>query len=108
MLSTQVVLTVLAAFERMNEDLIWNLHQLQVMSTMALLSTGFLAAWLPQALDRTTKAIAAWWQTTVVTIFGLLTLKRFDAPSTSPSSVFMRACSDAMALMACLSPARRS
>ena len=44
------MVTSLATEDGMNEYLIWCLNPPKVMSMMALLSTGFLAALLPQAL----------------------------------------------------------
>jgi len=45
--STQVLLTVLTAFDRVNEYLIGKLHLSQVVPTMTLLPTRFLPTLLP-------------------------------------------------------------
>jgi hypothetical protein len=78
-LGAQIVLAMLAAEDGMNQDLIRRLHLPQVMPTMALLSTGLLAALLPQALGRTDKPIGGGRQTAFMAIFGLLPFEGFDA-----------------------------
>jgi hypothetical protein len=78
-LGAQIVVAMLTVFNRMNEDLIRRLHLPQVMPTMAWLSTGLLAALLPQALGRTHKPIGGGRQTASMAIFGLLPFQGFDA-----------------------------
>ncbi len=63
----------------MNEDLIGRLYLPQVMPTMAWLSTGLLAALVPQALGRTHETIGGGRQTAIMAIFGLLPFEGFDA-----------------------------
>ncbi len=73
------MLAALTAFHRMNKHLIRLLDLLEMMSTMAGLSTWFLAALFPQTLGDTDKAIGGGRQTTIVTIFGHLPFECFDA-----------------------------
>ena len=78
-LGAQIVLAVRAFDDGMNEHLIERLHLPQVMPTMSWLSTGLLAALLPQALGRTHKTIGGGRQTAIMAIFGLLPFEGFDA-----------------------------
>ena len=78
-LGTQIVLALFTRDDRMNKHLIRRLNLPQVMPTMAWLSTGLLAALLPQALGRTHKTIGGGRQTAIMAIFGLLPFEGFDA-----------------------------
>jgi hypothetical protein len=56
-LVAQILLAVLTAFNRMNEHLVGCLYWLQIVSAMAFLATGLLAALFAQALGCTDKTI---------------------------------------------------
>ena len=110
-LGVQIVLTLLAAEDWMNEDLIRALYLPQVRPTMSWLSTGLLAALLPQALGRTHKTIGGGRQTAIMTIFGLVPFEGFDAllqRVDQPFEDFHALLLEPMAMMACLSPSRKS
>ncbi len=75
----QIVLTVLAVVNRMNNHQIGRLRQLQGVSCMTGLSPGLLAAFLAQTLGPPMKAIRGGGQVTVVAIFGELSFQHADA-----------------------------
>jgi len=78
-LGTQIVVTLLTADDRVDEDLIGRLHLSQVMPTMAHLAAWFLATLLPQALGYTHEAVGGGGQTAIMTIFGLVPFEGVDA-----------------------------
>src|SRR5437763_2896500 len=63
----------------MHEDVIRLLHLLEMMPTMALLSSGLLAAFFAQALGWPHKAIRGRRQTAIMAVFGLVSFQGFDA-----------------------------
>lgn len=78
-LPPQVVLTVLADLDRMDQHLIRKLDLLKMMAPMTRLATCFLAALLPQTLGRAHEVIRRGRQAAVVAIFGFLPLQFFDS-----------------------------
>ena len=68
----QIVLTVLAVFDRVDDYRIGSLRHLQRAPWMISLSSRLLAAFLAQALGLPMKAIRGGRQVAVVAIFGLL------------------------------------
>jgi hypothetical protein len=75
----QIVLTVLAVVNRVNDHQIGRRRQLQGVSCMTGLSPRLLAASLAQTLGLSVKAIRGGWQVTVVAIFGELSFQHADA-----------------------------
>jgi hypothetical protein len=78
-LGPQIVLTLLATADGMNEDLIGRLDLPQVRASMALLSAWFLATLVPQALGGTNEAVGGGRQTAIMAVFSELPLQGFDA-----------------------------
>src|SRR5260370_16675904 len=70
----QIVLTVLAVFDRVDDDRIGSLRHLQRAPWMISLSSRLLAAFLAQALGLPMKAIRGGRQVAVVAIFCFLPL----------------------------------
>src|SRR2546421_3053314 len=78
-LGTQIVVTLLATEDGMNEHLIGRLDLPQVMATMAFLAAWFLPALCAQALGGTHKTVRRGRQTAIMAIFGQPPFESFDA-----------------------------
>src|SRR5260370_6982456 len=80
----QIVLTVLAVFDRVDDDRIGSLRHLQRAPWMISLSSRLLAAFLAQALGLPMKAIRGGRQVAVLAIFGLLRFQYAQTLSPPP------------------------
>jgi hypothetical protein len=75
----EVLMTVGTALNSMGHNLIWSLDLTQGVPLVTRLASGLFAALLAQRFGHPYKAIRGGRPATVVAVFGLLPLKRFDA-----------------------------